>query len=96
MIQGMKLITFDEMQTELMKSPGYKERYDELELEFSLIREIIRQRNEKGMTQAKLAEKMGTKQSAIARFESGIGNPTLDFLKRLSSALGLTLSVTVR
>lgn len=92
----MKFYTFDEVQAEFMKEPGYKEGYDDLEAEFTLIREIIRQRNEKGMTQAKLAEKMGTKQSAIARFEAGIGNPTVDFLKRLSSALGLKLSITVR
>jgi transcriptional regulator with XRE-family HTH domain len=48
------------------------------------------------MTQAQLAEKMGTKQSAIARFESGRSNPTFDFIQRLATALGLKLSITVQ
>ena len=88
--------TLEELDTMLAKKPGFKKGYDDLELEFTLINEIIKQRIQKGITQDVLAKKMGTKQSAIARFESGIGNPTLDFLKRLTSALGLKLSITVQ
>jgi len=79
-----------------MKRPGYKEAYDDLELEFRLLSEIIRARSERGVTQAELAKRMGTKQSAIARFESGRGNPTIDFIQRLSHALGLKIRITVQ
>jgi ribosome-binding protein aMBF1 (putative translation factor) len=95
-VNGIKLTTMDELNEMLMKRPGYKEAHAELEYEFALINEIIRQRYEKGLTQVQLAEKMGTKQSAIARFESGASNPTVDFLKRLSQALGLKLQITVQ
>jgi ribosome-binding protein aMBF1 (putative translation factor) len=80
---------------ELLKDPEYKKAYDSLELEFKLIEAIIEQRIKKGLTQKQLAEKIGTKQSAIARFESGTYNPTLSFLKKLAQALGVTITVKV-
>jgi transcriptional regulator with XRE-family HTH domain len=50
-------------------------------------------RNKRGMTQAEIARRAGTTQSAIARFESGRTNPTLDFAYRLSSAVGAKLEI---
>lgn len=76
-----------------MKRPGFKKAYDDLDLEFTLIRAILEQRARKGITQKQLAEKVGTKQSAIARFESGRANPTLAFVKKLSEALDLKLTI---
>ncbi|MDR3546803.1 MAG: helix-turn-helix transcriptional regulator [Candidatus Pacebacteria bacterium] len=40
------------------------------------------------MTQAEIAEKAETTQSAIARFESGRTQPTLAFMRRVAEALG--------
>ena len=47
----------------------------------------------KGMTQAQIAKKMGTTQSAIARVEAGNTNPTIGFMQKLADALGLRLSL---
>lgn len=44
-----------------------------------------------GMTQAELAKKIRTTQSAIARIESGRQNISADMLKRISKALGKNL-----
>ncbi|MBB3081897.1 helix-turn-helix domain-containing protein [Geodermatophilus sabuli] len=44
-------------------------------------------RRHRGLTQAELAERLGTSQSAIARIEQGGQNLTLDLLGRLSEAL---------
>ncbi|RBY75497.1 UDP-N-acetylglucosamine 1-carboxyvinyltransferase [Geodermatophilus sp. TF02-6] len=44
-------------------------------------------RRHHGLTQAQLAERLGTSQSAIARIEQGGQNLTLDLLGRLSEAL---------
>jgi UDP-N-acetylglucosamine 1-carboxyvinyltransferase len=44
-----------------------------------------------GMTQAALAKKLKTTQSAIARIESGRQNVSADMLKRISKALGKNL-----
>ena len=49
---------------------------------------VERARLEKGWTQAELAEKVGSSQSAIHRIEKGEQNVSLDMVKRLSDILG--------
>lgn len=51
-------------------------------------RAVERIRLEKGWTQAELAEKAGTSQSAIHRIEKGQQNVSLDMVKRLSDIFG--------
>lgn len=48
-----------------------------------------------GLTQAELAERMGTTQSAIARMEGGGSRPTLETLEKLAAAVGAQLIVGV-
>jgi len=55
---------------------------------FSLIEQEITLRINRGWTQADLAERMNTKQSAISRFENYGRKPSLDFLINLCNALG--------
>lgn len=81
---------------EELKNPKLKKAYDDLAFEFSVIDAMILARSKRGMTQAKLAKKLGTKQSAIARLESGRGNPTLAFVQRLANVLNLDLKLTPR
>ncbi len=76
-----------------MKDKSYKKAYNELEFEFSLIRAIIDARLKKGITQKEIAKRMGTKQSSIARFESGKYNPTLAFVQKLANAVGTKIKV---
>lgn len=79
----------------VFKDKEVRRIYDELGPEYEAISLLIRARNEKKISQAQLAEKMGTKQSAISRFESGTYHPTMEFLYRLADALGAKLKVTV-
>ena len=44
-----------------------------------------------GMT---LAEKMGTAQANISRFENGNSNPSLEFLQKMAACMGKTLHVS--
>ena len=81
---------------EELKNHRLKKAYDDLAFEFSVIDAMILARSKHGMTQAKLAKKLGTKQSAIARLESGRGNPTLAFVQRLANVLNLDLKLTPR
>lgn len=78
-----------------MKDPEIKAEYDRLEPEYEIIEAIIRKRLEKGMTQKQMAEKMGTKQSALSRLESGNYNPSLAFLKKVASALGSSVHISL-
>ena len=88
-----KYLTLADLKREAFKRPGVKKAYNELEFEFQIIRALIDARSKKEMTQKKLAEKIGIAQSALARFESGRINPTLSFLKKITSGLGLKLMV---
>ncbi|HUP69366.1 MAG TPA: helix-turn-helix transcriptional regulator [Acidimicrobiales bacterium] len=56
---------------------------------------VHRLRTDAGLTQAELAERMGTTQSAIARMEGGGSRPTLETLERLAKAVGAELVVGV-
>ncbi len=88
-------ISFDKALKEALKNPEFKKGYDELELEFSIIEQIIKRRLEKGLTQKQLAEKVGTKQSAIARLESGNSNPSVAFLDKIAKALESKLQISL-
>ena len=64
------------------------------DLRVALISEIIKARNEKGISQRRLGEWSGVKQPVIARIEQGGTNPKLDTIVKLLSPLGMKLSIT--
>lgn len=54
---------------------------------------LKQRREEKPMTQAALAAKVGVSQTYIAKLESGDKkNPTVDLLKRIAKALGVPVT----
>ena len=75
--------------------PDVRREYERLEEEFEILDEILRARAEAGVTQAELATRIGTTQSAVARLETGLGkhSPSIGTLKRYASALGYRLQV---
>ena len=75
--------------------PEVKEEYDALGPQYEIIRAEIKSRKAAGMTQKVLAERMGTAQANISRFESGNYNPTLAFLQKMARSLGKTLKITM-
>ena len=90
---GVKYVLFEDMKREALRDPEFKKAYDALEPKYALICAMLDARGKKGMTQAEIAKRAGTTQSAIARFESGRSNPTLDLAVRLSHALGAKLEI---
>jgi transcriptional regulator with XRE-family HTH domain len=75
--------------------PEVKREYDLLALEFEFLDEILKARSAAGLTQADVAARIGTTQSAVARLESAIGkhSPSIATLQRYASALGYRLQV---
>ena len=53
-----------------MDDPAYRKEYDALEDKFALASALIRVRADAALTQEQLAERMGTKQEVIARWEA--------------------------
>lgn len=86
-------ISFDEMKKELLKDDEFKAEYEKLKPRYEAIEQIIKARKEQNMTQSELAKRVGTQKSNISRLESGNYNPSLDFLTKVSEALGKSLSV---
>jgi transcriptional regulator with XRE-family HTH domain len=78
-----------------MKEPGFKKGYDALEDEFALASQLIEARSRAGLTQAEVAERMGTSQSTVARLESGGAKPSLSTLKRFAKATGARVRITL-
>ncbi len=86
-----------ELKEKALQIEGVKVAYDALEPEFSLLRELLKARRAAGLSQAEIAEKMGTKAPAITRLESSLGSgkhsPSLATLKKYASALGCQLEI---
>lgn len=77
-----------------MQDPAYREAFDALEAEFDLAAALIRARAEAGLTQAQLAERMGTRQEVVARWEGGKVMPSTRTLTRLAQATGTRLRIS--
>jgi DNA-binding transcriptional regulator YiaG len=48
-----------------MKRKSFREEYDNLEEEYTLIRQMLTARSKSGLTQEAVAERMGTTKSAV-------------------------------
>ncbi|MGA2851150.1 MAG: helix-turn-helix transcriptional regulator [Terracidiphilus sp.] len=81
-------IPLKEFMARSLQDPEVKREYDALEQEFAIASELIRARARAGLSQAELAERMGTSQSAIARLESGRTLPSAKTLIRFAEATG--------
>lgn len=79
-------IAFEELKSRLLANPKVKAEYDALAPEFEIAAELLRARLRAGLSQADLAAKMGTSQSAIARLESGQTLPSTKTLLRFAEA----------
>jgi transcriptional regulator with XRE-family HTH domain len=88
-------IPFKKVAKRWMKEPGFKAGYDALEDEFALANHLIEVRSRAGLTQAEVAERMGTSQSTVARLESGGAMPSLSTLKRFAKATGARVRITL-
>ena len=69
------------------------EEIAESDLRVALMGELIRARQEKGISQKKLEKLSGVKQPVIARMETGKTSPQLDTVMKVLYALGKTLAI---
>ncbi|MCR4313777.1 MAG: helix-turn-helix domain-containing protein [Candidatus Uhrbacteria bacterium] len=87
--------TYRGLKKQLLADKDTRDAYGALGPEFIVIEKLIEKRLKNGVTQGQLAEMIGTKQTAISRFESGRYNPTVGFLFKVAGALGVQLKVTI-
>ena len=71
--------------------------WEEAEPEFSLLRELLTARYNAGVSQAEVAELMGTKAPAVTRLESSLNSgkhsPSIATLKKYASALNCHIEI---
>lgn len=83
----------NEVKKTLMQNPDVKKEYNDLDVMYEIKKQIIRYRIENNLSQKELAEKIGTKQSAISRLENDDYNPSIEFLDKVANALGKKLEI---
>lgn len=88
-------INWDSVRDEILADSEVKAEYDALAPEFELARAVIALRDEVGLTQREFAERVGMKQSQLARIESGKQTPKLKTLAKLAAAAGYEVEVNL-
>ena len=87
--------SFKQFRRRALSRPEVKAAYDAAVEEFAFLDEVLRARAESGLTQAEVAQRIGTTQSAIARLESAEPkhSPSIATLQKYAKALGYTVQV---
>ncbi len=90
-------MTHEELKKKALQDQNVLHEYEELKLEFQLLKEMLHARKEAGLNQSQVAERMGTKQAAITRLESALSSgslsPSLATLKKYAQAVGCHLDI---
>jgi ribosome-binding protein aMBF1 (putative translation factor) len=84
---------FDVLLKRKLQNPEFRAAYEAEDKRIELALQIIKLREQRGMTQADLAKAIGTRQANISRLERFDTNLTLDTLQKVARALGVTLKI---
>lgn len=85
--------TVDELHERWSRQADYREAYEALGPEYTVARALIEARTRAGFSQAELAARMETTQSAVARMESGRTRPSTRTLEKVARATGTRLRI---
>ena len=77
-----------QLKKELLRNPDVRAAYEDLASAYAIARAVIKVRSAAGLTQAELAERMGTTKPYVARLESGRVLPTMRTYLRVAKATG--------
>ena len=86
---------FQDYLREELKDPESKKYYDEYGRQLEIAYRILELRKNKGLSQAELAKKVGTKQSNIARIEAGKQNFSISTLEKIAKVFGCELKISI-
>ncbi len=92
-------MTHKELKNKALKKSLVRKEYEKLEPEFTLLKEMLRARNKAGLSQAQIAERMGTKPPAVTRLESALSSgkhsPSLSTIKKYLEVLNYRLEIKI-
>ena len=83
------------LKAKALSNPFVKAEYDALQPEFELLHKMLKARTRAGLTQADVAQRMGTKTPAVTRLESSSSthSPSVKTLQRYAEAVGCRLEI---
>ena len=92
--------THDQVVSKLLRRPGVKKEVVRIEREEGeLLDQLLKARREAGLTQAQVAERMGTQPPSVARLErslaTGKHSPSLATLRKYAQACGRELVIQI-
>jgi ribosome-binding protein aMBF1 (putative translation factor) len=76
-----------------LQNPDFRAAYQAEDKRIELVLQIIKLRQQRGMTQADLAKAIGTRQANVSRLEQFDANLTLGTLEKVARALGASLRI---
>jgi DNA-binding XRE family transcriptional regulator len=90
--------THDQVVAKLMRRPGVRKEVERIEREEGVLLDLLlKARHDAGLTQAQVAERMGTQPPAVARLErslaTGKHSPSLATLRKYAEACGKELTL---
>lgn len=88
--------SYTQFKKKALRQAEVRGEYEALEPEYAVIKAIIKHRTQRGWSQKRLAEEIGSRQPVISRLERGEGNPSLRFLHRIADALDVSLHISLR
>jgi DNA-binding XRE family transcriptional regulator len=89
------MIKYDTLKSQLLSDPEVVKEYESTRVEFEVAQALILARTEAKMTQAEVATKMHTTQSAIARLESGQHFPSLKTIHKYAIAINKHINLSL-
>ncbi|MEJ5081405.1 helix-turn-helix domain-containing protein [Ochrobactrum sp. MYb379] len=84
-----------DLKKRLMSDPEFQKEYEKADADFALVEALVRARTDAKMSQADVAKRIGTTQSAIARLEGGKVSPSISTLRRYAEATGSKLQINL-
>lgn len=87
---------FEAVLAEQLRDPEVRAQWERTAMARAVAISVLRYRTAQGLSQRQLAERLGWKQSQVARLELGEHTPTLETLVYLSRRLELEFLVDVR
>lgn len=91
-----RLIPHEEVLAEDLRDPDFREEWERTAVARWLAVEVAHCRAKHGLSQRKLAERLGVHQSDVARMELGEHNPSIDRLIRVARGLDIELMIDIR
>jgi len=88
--------TLEAYLAEQMRNPRFRKAWEQVREENKLTRELIRLRIEQGLTQAQVAEMLGTRQEAISRLEHNPPRRPTELLRKVASLYGCDVEAQIR